>query len=153
LNFDAIELTREEVKNLPYETLDMNTPEGRPYVLIEMKSKARLVYEELTAEYTPEQMANLHKGIKERGLKVPGKGDKIITWKVTEPEEKVLSIVGMKPLTIDELVVSTGLPLKITYQSIEALVKLKEIDEFGETDGYTDGIPRYGLKPYEQISK
>lgn len=146
-----LKLTREEVKNLPYETLDMNTAEGRPYVLIEMKSKARLVYEEVTAEYTLEQIANLHRVIKDRGLKVPGKGDKIITWKLTESEETVLLGVGgsEKPLTFDELVASTGLPVKIAYKNIEALIKLKEIDEFGEADGYTDGIPRYGMKPYE----
>lgn len=147
-------LTPEEVNNLPYETLNLNTAEGRHYVLIEMKNKARLVYEEVTAEYTPDQIADLHKGIKDRGLKVPGRGSKIITWKLTEDEKKVLFGVerSENPLTVDELVASTGLPLKIAYQSLEALVKLKEIEEFGEAGGYTDGIPRYGMKHYEEVS-
>ncbi len=105
-------LKLEEIKNLPSEELGINTPEGRPYVMITLMSKARLMYEEAMKTETPENITLFHKLLKEKGLEIPEKPTNVLSWKLTGAEEKVLHEVGMsrEPLTADELVlVSTHL--------------------------------------------
>lgn len=148
-------LKRDEIKNLPSEELGINTPEGRPYLMITLMSKVRKVYEEYKKSTTPEEIARFNKFLKSKGCKIPEEGIKVLSWKLTEAEENVRYEVCASeiPLTLDELVEKTHLTKKNCYKSAEALIKLKEIYLW---DGlkYKDAQPRYGASdPYAVIDE